>query len=226
MTNKTKKIFNTEENKLFFLYIIAGVLLTLFGVVIMPIWGKTDLFFKEWGYKLIKYLICFLLLLYLFAFLLKKIKDKTNGVIKTLTVIEFSLLAVIAVCCVLSEFIKLPVGIGTASQIFGLALWLRGVVEIFHAYYHQKGDEEKYGVGLLAVAIAFVSFGMFLILSNVVKDVFIVWLVTVIVLVLGIILIFLGIAKKPESEKKEKTEKPEKAEKSETENKTTETENK
>ena len=122
---------------------------------------------------------------------------RTNGVVKVLTIIEFVILALIALGCILQQF--KVINVGGACAILGLALWCRGTVEIFRAYYHQKGNNEKYPVWWLAVAIALVTLGTYIFAKPVFSDVVILWIFVILILLVSIILIVDGILAKPAS---------------------------
>ena len=134
---------------------------------------------------------------------------RTNGVVKVLTIIEFVILALIALGCILQQF--KVINVGGACAILGLALWCRGTVEIFRAYYHQKGNNEKYPVWWLAVAIALVTLGTYIFAKPVFSDVVILWIFVILILLVSIILIVDGILAKPASgKKKSKSAEPKK----------------
>lgn len=199
------KLLNPSKTKLFWLYFIVGILVVLTGIVLMPVWTNMGdwCFFKNWGMQIINIIICACILVYLFTFLLKKLIKRTNGVVKVLTIVEFVLLALIALGCILQQF--KVINIGGACAIFGLALWARGVVELFRAYYHQKGNNEKYPVWWLAVAIAFVTFGTYIFAKPLFEDVVILWIFVILIMLLGIILFVYGFLTKPVGKKTKKT---------------------
>lgn len=127
---------------------------------------------------------------------------RSNGVIKVLTIIEFSLLALIALGCILQQF--KVINIGGACAILGLALWCRGVVEIFRAYYHQRGNNDRYPVWWLVIAIFLVSFGVYLFVKPLFDDIVILWIFVVLILLVSLILIVDGFLAKPASTKQKK----------------------
>ena len=205
MAVKINKIVNTKKTKWFWAYIAIGAIVTVLSIMLMPFWkdGDINVFFKEWGYKTVKIIVAVSLALYCLCFVLKKILTKSNGVVKVLTIIEFVLLMLVAIGSVLSQFNVIKVsGVG---QILGLALWLRGVVEIFRAYYYQRSHgETKYPVWQLAIAIALVTLGVYFAVSNVLSDKLVLWIITVTLCLGGIFAIILGCFKKPEPAKKAK----------------------
>ncbi len=196
------KLLHPGRTKLFWLYIVGGVLLLLLAVMLMPIWSKAGswAFFKNWGLDMVHLLIALGILLYLFGYLLHKIIKRCNGVIKTLTIIEFVLLALVAVGCILQQF--KVINVGGACSILGLALWCRGTVEIFRAYYHQKGNDEKYPLWWLAIAIFFVTFGAYIFANPLFPDLTILWIFDILLVLLAIMLIVIGGLARPLSSKK------------------------
>lgn len=203
-------ILNPTKTKWFWLYIVFGILGVLIGIMLMPVWSNCPdwVFWKNWGMQIVNMIICVCLLLYLCLFLVNKIRTRSNGVIKVLTIIEFVLLTLIAIGCVLQQF-KVFNFINGACAIVGLAMWCRGVVEIFRAYYHQRGNNDRYPVWWLAVSICLVTIGVYFVLKPPFQDVVILWIFVVLILLVSIIMIVDGFLAKPKSTKtkKVKTEK-------------------
>lgn len=190
-----KKLFQPKKTKMFWLYFIFGILFVLLGVMLMPVWNNVDwAFWKSYGMDIINIVICGCLFLYLFGFLIKKIM-KNKGVVQVLTIIEFVLLALIAVGCVLQQF--KVINIGGACAILGLALWCRGVVEIFRAYYHQKGNNQKYPIWWLVISIVLVSFGTYLYARPLFQDITVLWILVIFIFLISAILIIDGFIAKP-----------------------------
>lgn len=194
------KNLKVAPRKDFVLFIIIGSLLTLAGILFFPLWASVDVPWSDWGSKIIQLIIAAFLLLYIFGYLLKKVTKGGNGVIKVLTIIEFVLLLLIALGCVLSQF--KVINISGACVIFGLCLWCRGTIEIFRAYYYQRGNTTKYPLWWLCIAIALVSFGMYCIAKPLFSDMVILWIFVFLLLVLGILLIVYGSLCAPKSKKK------------------------
>ena len=201
MALEFSKLVNTQKTKLFWLYIVLGALLTVVSIMFMPFWKNTTVFFANWGYAIINIIIAFLIVLYLTLYLFKKVMEKGNGVVKVLTIIEFSLLSLIAIGCVISQFNLIK--INEPCQILGLALWLRGSIEIFKAYYYDRSSEVKYSVVSLIIALIFVTVGVYFMVSNAITKAVILWIVTCSILLVSIIVIILGVLKKPKKQKQE-----------------------
>lgn len=201
MNGLVKKVFQPTKTKLFWLYFVLGALLIVAGVALMPVWPSSWdwCFWKDWGKQIINILIAVVIVLYLVFFLIKKLRKRQKGVILVLTIVEFVLLALVALGCVLQQF-KI-INVGGACAIFGLALWCRGSVELFRAYYHQRGDNDRFPIWWLVISIAFVSFGAYLFAKPLFQDIVILWIFVVIVLLVGLILLIDGFLAKPASKK-------------------------
>lgn len=204
MGSKFSKFINTNKSKKYWAYILFGVLLTIISVVFMPFWkDRVNVFFASWGHNVVNVIIAVLIILYLIFIQVRQLEKKTNKVIKALTITEFILLTLIAISLVLSQFNVLP--IKEPSQILGVALYLRGFVELFKAYYYKhdtENNENKFSVLELLLAILFITIGTWCIVTNYITKALILWVITIAILVIAILLIVLGIVKKPKTPKK------------------------
>lgn len=198
------KFLNPKKTNLFWFYIVSGVLLLILSALLMPVWKSLPdwAFWKSWGTNSINILICLCILLYLFGFLLKKITKNTNSVVKILTIIEFVILTIIAIGCVLQQF-KI-INVGGACSILGLAIWCRGAVEIFRAYYHTGGNNKNYPIWWLVIAIIFVTFGTYLFVKPLFTDLYLLWFFIVLIMIFAILLIVIGVLAKPNKIKSKK----------------------
>lgn len=200
--NLCNLLFRPKKTKLFWLFFVTGVLAILLGIMFMPIWQNAGdwVFWKDWGQNLVNIIIFACIVLYLCLFLVKKIRRRSNGVVKVLTIVEFVLMSLIALGCILQQF--KVINIGGACAILGLALWCRGVVEIFRAYYHQHGNNDRYSLWWLVCAIALVSVGVYLFAKPLFSDVTLIWIFAILLILAGIILFIDGFLAKPVSKKK------------------------
>ena len=196
-----------KKTKSFWVYIVLGSLLIVFGAFLLPIWGSIweECPWKDLGLTVVSYMMAALILLYLFGYLLKKIK-KHRGVVQVLTIIEFVLLFLTAVGLVISQF---NIGIipDSPSIILGVALYIRGVVEIIRAYYHQKSADDKYSIYWVLLAILLVTLGVVLVMTNLVDKIMVLYAIIFALAVLGIYAIIYGILAKPEKSKAVKNNK-------------------
>lgn len=195
-----KKI-TVKKTKAYWLYIALGIVTLIFGVLLLPFWGSiwNECPWKSWGTDLVMLFMAIVIGLYLFMFLIKKI-NRYRGVVQVLTIIEFVLLALIALGLVFSQFNILSIP-KQPSVILGLALYCRGVIEIFRAYYYHHSMKTIYPVWWLVVAILFVTFGVYLMIKPLVQLTLIVWLLAISVIVIGIFLIAYGVLANPKAKK-------------------------
>lgn len=175
--------------------ILLGSICLLAAVLFAPIWSWWDKCpWKDWGNQILYILIAAVIIAYLALFLFKKVRQASKRVIQVLTIVEFSLLSLIALGCIFSQFDI--INIKGACQIFGLALWARGVVEIFRAYYYRSDSKEVYPVWYLAISIAMVTFGTYCFAKPFISDLVILWLFVSILIITGLLLLVLGINSK------------------------------
>lgn len=195
-----KKI-TVKKTKAYWLYIALGIVTLIFGILLLPFWGSiwNECPWKSWGTDLVMLFMAIVIGLYLFMFLIKKI-NRYRGVVQVLTIIEFVLLALIALGLVFSQFNILAIP-KQPSVILGLALYCRGVIEIFRAYYYHHSMKTIYPVWWLVVAILFVTFGVYLMVKPLVQLTLIVWLLAISVIVIGIFLITYGALANPKAKK-------------------------
>lgn len=189
------KKLNFKTTCAFWAYICIGVITVLFGVVLAPAWSGTNVFFKSWGAKIIDIMIAIAIISYLIFYLAKKIKSSPNTTIQILIVVEFVLLSVIALGCILSQF--KVIDIGGPCQILGLALWCRGSVELFRAYYYRRDTSVRYPVWYVALAIAMVTFGTYIFAKPFFTALHLQWIFCGVIGIIGILLIVYGIMVKP-----------------------------
>lgn len=200
----SSKILSTKKTKFFWVHFIVSVIALALGAILMPIYPD-KVFFHDWGTKIVSAIIAGGLIAYLALFLWKKFKAPQKQVMQVLTILEFALLAIIAIFAILSIF-NIGGTIFGPSKTFGIALWLRGVVEIFRAYYHQSDDKEKYPVYLVCLSIAFVTIGAFLFFSNLIQEKHIIWTFVALLYLAGLFFLSMGFVTKPAKKKVEKTE--------------------
>ncbi len=191
------RILHPKKIALWWLYLVVGILGIILGIMLMPVWDSCPnwVFWKSWGITIVNMIICAAILLYLGLYLVKKIMQRNNNVVKILTIIEFVVLAIVALGCVLQQFNVIRVG--GPCAILGLALWCRGSVEIFRAYYHQKGNNEKYPLWWLVVALALVTFGVYLFAKPLFSELVVLWIFVVLIILISIILITDAFLAKP-----------------------------
>ena len=195
-----------KNNKLFWLYIVLGAIVTIFAIIFAPFWSSVNVPWKNWSQSILNLIIATFLSLYLFGFLIKKVIRTKGQTLKVLTIIEFVLLFLIDLYLVLGQWIPSLniIKVNGACAITGLALYVRGVVELFRAYFYHRETTNKYPIWWLCIAIGFVSFGMWMLVAPFIQDIVIIWIFVTILFVVGILLIVYGIYAKPQKKKQEK----------------------
>lgn len=173
-------------------YYICAVVMLALGVVLMPV--ITDL-----GLDILNYVMAAGILIYLFSYLLGKIKRSRNTIM-ILTVIEFVLMFVIALGLVLAQF-KI-INVSQACQILGLALALRGIVEMFRAYYHQKNNNARYPLAQFIVNLIILILGVYIFAKPFITNETLVWILSVVCLLVGLLFLALAISFQTKSKKK------------------------
>lgn len=172
--------------------IILGVISLLLALLFAPIWNFWEKCpWRSWGMDILYIIIAAIIVCYLIFFLFKRIKGSGKRVIQVLTIVEFALLSLIALGCVFSQ-LKI-INISGACQIFALALWTRGCVEIFRAYYYRADSKEVYPVWYLALSLAMVTFGSYCFAKPFIQDIVILWIFVSSLAVFGLLLLVLGL---------------------------------
>lgn len=194
------KKMEIKPRKNYLLFVLLGILAILAAVLLCPIWAKTSLPWADWGTAVVNLLIALCLAIYLANYLFPKLLRGGSGPIHVLVIVEFVLLTLVALGCVLSQFALLK--IGGACSILGFALLCRGVVEIFRAYYHQRDSKVTYPLWWLVIAIAMVILGTYLFVKPLFTDTVLLWLFVALLLAYGILLLVYGIKCKPAKQKK------------------------
>ena len=196
-----------KKSKNFWLYIVLGSLLIVFAAFLLPFWGSlwNECPWKDLGLTIVSYMMAALILVYLFGYLIRKIKQH-RGVVQVLTIIEFVLLFFTAAGLVISQF-NISIIPDSPSIILGVALYIRGVVEIIRAYYHQKSNNDNYSIGWVLLAILLVTGGVVLVITNLVDKLMVLYAIIIALAVLGIYTIIYGILAKPEKSKGRKNDK-------------------
>ena len=59
-----------KNNKLFWLYIVLGAIVTIFAIIFAPFWSSVNVPWKNWSQSILNLIIAAFLSLYLFCFLI------------------------------------------------------------------------------------------------------------------------------------------------------------
>lgn len=174
--------------------IVLGIISLIMAIIFAPVWDFWEACpWRTWGKQIINILIAICIICYLAFYLVKKIKGPGKKAIKVLTIVEFAILSLIALGCIFSQF--KVINIQGACQIFGLALWTRGAIEIFRAYYYRSDSKEVYPVWYLALSIVMVSFGVYCFAKPFIQDIVILWIFVAFLFICGVLLLATGFSK-------------------------------
>lgn len=225
--SKSTKI-TVKKIKLYWLYFVFGSLIVVLSLLFAPFWNAIDeklvqlfhispvyddqgviikeasvIFWKNWGSVALGFILAALIVVYVVTIITWRLKKKNqHRIVRILTAIEFSIMILLIVGCILVSF-----GVVVFLkyiQIVGLALWIRGFVETFAAYYYdqKKKEVEDYPVWYLLLNICFVTFGTLLFAFgfnafsfNV--DLILQWIFVCILFIGGILLLVYGALAKP-----------------------------
>ena len=223
-----------EKTKAFWLYIVGGAIAFVLGGMLLPVWEsfENELFFRGWGRLSVNIMISALLTAYICLYLVKRIKRYSTTPAQLVAIVELVLMVVIAVVCTVSAFVDF-IGFGDPCQIFGLAIWARGVSGVFTGYYcdstqvkkpkkgrgkslkvedEPTGKVDDFTVWRLAFAVFLISMGTYLFILPPLSALTLQWMFSVLIILVGLFFMAYGVALKPEGVKKPKAEKPEESE--------------
>lgn len=189
-----------KKTNLFWIYFVASVLLIALGVIMLPVWQNTSLPFKTIGVEFVNYVIGGLIIAYVASYLIPKCKNHKGSFVQTLMVIEIVLMIVVAIGCILTN-LKI-INISNPCQILALALWLRGVSEVFCGVFQMKENRE-YGIWRIIVAIAVITVSTYIFAKPLFDAIYVQWLIAIALLVIAIALMVMGAQAKPKKTKKQ-----------------------
>ena len=185
------------------IYFILAVLFTALGVVLLP--SITDL-----GQNILNVIIAVCILVYLFGYLVKKLKHAKQSIF-VLTAVEFGLMFLIALGLILSQFKVIEITGG--CKIVGLALGLRGCVEMFRAYYHQSSNSAKYPLWQFMFNLAILIVGVYMFAKPFITDAQLIVVAAVVSFVCAVVFFVLGFSARKQNKKQKPQPKKEKEEK-------------
>lgn len=180
-------------------YFILSVLAIGLGIVLIVEDCK-------FGLDILNIVIAVLLIVYLILYL-APIMSKKRGKIQILTIVEFVIIALIALGLVLQQFKVF--NIAGSCKILGLVLWLRAVVELFRAYFY-RGKENSgysYSIWYFIIMLVLITLGTWMFASPFFADKQVVIALAVILFLLAVTFIILGIIYVPKANKKSKKNK-------------------
>ncbi|MBQ7906757.1 MAG: hypothetical protein IJ309_02155 [Clostridia bacterium] len=184
-----------KKTKWFWLYFVGSGLLLVLGIMLLPAWESTEVFFKSLGSDFVNYIIGGLLVVYSIFYLIPRCQRHKGSFVQILMVIEIVLMVVIAIGCVLvsAKIINLE----NPCQILALALWCRGVIEVFCGVFHIKEGNKDYAIWKTIIAILLVTLGAYFFASPFFQKIHLQWIVAVSVLIVSVTLLIVGFIAKP-----------------------------
>ena len=209
-----------EKTRAFWLYIVGGVIATVLGTMLLPLWRKFEqLFFHSWGEHAVYIMISGLLFAYILFYLVKRISRYLGTPAQIVAIVELVIMVVIAVICTVSSFVY-DFRIGDTCQIFALSLWTRGVSGVFTGYYSDCGlkkgtsgknkDEasgrvDDFTVWRLSFAVALITAGTYFFFAKPFDDGDLQWVFSCAIILVGLFFILYGIILKPQKKKEKVT---------------------
>lgn len=177
----------------YIVYLLVSVLLIALGIVMV-------VNNYEIGNKIINIAISFILMAYLALVIFPLIKHK-RGTIQILTIVEFVLIALIAIGLILQQFKVF--NIAGACKIIGLVIWLRAVVELFRAYFYRGKDSSyNYALWYFCIILALITLGTYMFAKPFFTDQQVILALSIICFAVSLALIIVGIMFIPKKSKK------------------------
>ncbi len=164
------------------LYIFTAIIALVLGICMFPT-------VTNWGLTVLNFTISAIILIYVFGYLLR-VLTKSSKTIKILTGVEMLIMILIAIGLILAQF-KL-INISEICAILGLALAMRGIVEMFRAYFYQHTPENRYPLGIFVLNIIFLVLGVYLFARPIISNSDLVVIFAIILVTIGAIFMILG----------------------------------
>ena len=162
---------------------IFAVLFLTFGILMLVL--------PDFGMTVLQYIIAAVLLLYVIGCLFGEIRT-SRGKVQVLVVVEALLLLLVAVGLVINS-LKI-INLGSACQIFGVAVWLRGTVDVCRSYFaHGTDSQKKYPFWRLIIAVLLVSFGAYVFAKPFISDPQLVIVIAVCLILVALLFLYFAI---------------------------------
>ena len=197
MKVKKIKLLAVHATPYYWCYFLAGILCLVLAALLAPLWSGTTVFWRDFGKTAVDVLLAVTIILYISTYLVREASREGVAAVRVLLIVEIAVLLLVAVGCVLKQLSIIKVG--SAAEVLGVAVWLRGVVTALRAYLYRS-----HTVFQLALAIAMITVGTVLVVRPLFSDMTLRWVIAVSVLVLGITLFVLGALCRPKGKKTKK----------------------
>ena len=127
---------------------ISSAILLVLGIFMLLKDGD-----KMYGEKTLNYITGIIIILYVFFFLISKIRFTKSKAMIFLQILECLFMVAIAILLIMVEIDqKDSLEFLTTPRVLGMGLWLRGFVQILSAYYY-RGTEDKVTIKLYSVIL-------------------------------------------------------------------------
>ena len=177
--------------------VIIAILALALGIIMLPPFGI--------GQQVLNVLLAVALIFYLALYLLGKI-TASSGSVLILTVVEFTIVALIALGLILQQF-KVFTITGVCTT-FGIVIWLRGVVCLVRGYFvSTSAARRRYSLLLFIGYIFLVSLGAYMFAKPFISDEALVWIFSITFFVIALLFVVFAILYTPKKNTKKSKKK-------------------
>ena len=188
-----------KKNKLFWLFIVLGAIVLLFGVTLLPVWKDIDIFFASWSDAGVNIVLFTILVFYIVLLINRNLVKRKSKFIVGITIIELIVLLFVAVSCLLQQFNVFS--IFGPYFVFGLMIYFRGLVNVLEPYFSSISTNNSKARLSVLVSIVLLTVGAIMMVIKVPNNIFN-WIIAITVLLVAVLLILFGILSMPKKEKK------------------------
>ena len=188
-----------KKNKLFWLFIVLGAIVLLFGVTLLPVWKDIDIFFASWSDAGVNIVLFAILVFYIVLLINRNLVKRKSKFIVGITIIELIVLLFVAVSCLLQQFNVFS--IFGPCFVFGLMIYFRGLVNVLEPYFSSISTNNSKARISVLVSIVLLTVGAIMMVIKVPNNIFN-WIIAITILLVAVLLILFGILSMPKKEKK------------------------
>ena len=188
-----------KKNKLFWLFIVLGAIVLLFGVTLLPVWKDIDIFFASWSDAGVNIVLFAILVFYIVLLINRNLVKRKSKFIVGITIIELIVLLFVAVSCLLQQFNVFS--IFGPCFVFGLMIYFRGLVNVLEPYFSSISTNNSKARLSILVSILLLTVGAIMMVIKVPNNIFN-WIIAITILLVAVLLILFGILSMPKKEKK------------------------
>lgn len=188
-----------KKNKLFWLFIVLGAIVLLFGVTLLPVWKDIDIFFASWSDAGVNIVLFAILVFYIVLLINRNLVKRKSKFIVGITIIELIVLLFVAVSCLLQQFNVFS--IFGPCFVFGLMIYFRGLVNVLEPYFSSISTNNSKARLSVLVSIVLLTVGAIMMVIKVPNNIFN-WIIAITILLVAVLLILFGVLSMPKKEKK------------------------